>query len=594
MFNPNGGISQIRFASEWASAYWQLKESYEAVGQEFPEASIDLGEATYKPPSQFLLGDFENHSQAVHPNAEGFSQVDFISSQIYSLCEPFHRAALFVEAHALFSFQHVAGDKFKVSTNFPVDAVRAVFSDWLMRTQHASQPESEPRLILLVDERILFPAALESDVANPDVLASRIAVHRDDLKDAIKALGLSYPVYFISAQYGAFDDRSYFSLPNPGMIAWVQHRHRLSLGSCIYVKHVEKSVQTTSVRVPAGLSFISTNDFFAVTGYDSHSKVTKNSVVCKATSLPFLHEIKFLNYLPEPPKPLEPAELETDDDFIIQEETAGFGRVHSVCWPSNNYIAPVPAVVIPQPNSSQPAVAPPSVKAETPSKKRGLPTWMTQSTAPPEPSTAAESSPAPKRRKITEPASELQDQQNQLSFHPVKSEPAHRPVAKSNPPVADSSPAASQSRSQPKSVPPRLVHASFFSQEEDDDDAWISATGPPQPAAVAHESQSLQFMSQPDSQGDSIQIEEDDEVPAPTSYPIVAAPDEVDTDALVAPLDDQMLPKHQSRVNTQEFQSDDDLFAQVAREDEVEPERDQHPPSRKSSDSSLFAKSPGF
>lgn len=302
-FNPIGGISQIRYSCEWASAYWQLKAFYKAEGRPFPEHQIDLGESSYNPPSSFTLDDFENHAQPVHPVAEGFSTIEYASAQIFSLCEPFHRTALIIEAHSIFSFRHVVDETFQVVTNYPAKELKAVLGDWLHRAAADADAMSEPRVILLVDERILFPAYLETDAADPVNLSVRISALREEFKLGLTRLAFDHPIFAIVCQYGTFDERSFFSIPNAGMIAWIQHRHRLDLSRCFYVRQIDlTSTNSGGAKIPAGLNYIASDDFFSPTGWDAHSKLRKNAIPCKSTALPFLSDIQFLSYLPEPPK----------------------------------------------------------------------------------------------------------------------------------------------------------------------------------------------------------------------------------------------------------------------------------------------------
>lgn len=198
-------------------------------------------------------------------------------------------------------------------------------------------------------------------------------------------------------------------------------------------------------------------------------------------------------------------------------------------------------------------------------KKRGLPIWMSLSSAAPsvaESQDASMAAPvsAPKRRKVAET-----DSIQPLSFGSVKEEEKRRDEIEERPeqdqidilPSQDSAPS-----SFPKAVPPKLLHASLFSQENDDDD-WITDR---RGAPAAMESQPLQFVSPGGSQiaitdasQDAIQIEETSSIGAPESTTNQNVQD------LASAVKQEVAPS-QSEIKAEEGDDGADIFDAISQE----------------------------
>ena len=79
------------------------------------------------------------------------------------------------------------------------------------------------------------------------------------------------PLYYVACEYMSLEARDFFVPPQPGMLAWAQHRHALDFDQCLYVV---ASDQSRSAALDwCGMRVILGSQLFDDSGWDLLSKM---------------------------------------------------------------------------------------------------------------------------------------------------------------------------------------------------------------------------------------------------------------------------------------------------------------------------------
>jgi len=107
--------------------------------------------------------------------------------------------------------------------------------------------------------------------AQPLQQKQKIDQLRKKILQCFKDLHLSVPLYYLSASYEVLQPEHFFRPPNPGMIAWLQYRHRIDLNHSLFITDSD-SMQGTNLAMMAGVTTCSAANFFGLTGWSLMSK----------------------------------------------------------------------------------------------------------------------------------------------------------------------------------------------------------------------------------------------------------------------------------------------------------------------------------
>lgn len=132
---------------------------------------------------------------------------------------------------------------------------------------------------------------------------------------------LQNSISYVIAEYGSLDPESFFMLPNPGMIAYAQYIHQISLRKSIFI--CENESMKSSLGANIGLkNVISSIDFFTNSGWDIASKIRKFSVDFSENYRDFIDIVIY-------PDMIRNSEFDHSGEFH-----SGIGRLHGTCIPS--------------------------------------------------------------------------------------------------------------------------------------------------------------------------------------------------------------------------------------------------------------------
>merc|ERR1719238_2023535 len=93
-------------------------------------------------------------------------------------------------------------------------------------------------------------------------------------------------IFYVFAEYGSLEPSSFFSLPNPGMISYLQYIHQVDLRKSFFI-----SGKNTKSSLGFSVGFknvISSFEFFGDSGWDIKSKLSKFSCDYSRNYLDFL------------------------------------------------------------------------------------------------------------------------------------------------------------------------------------------------------------------------------------------------------------------------------------------------------------------
>jgi hypothetical protein len=141
------------------------------------------------------------------------------------------------------------------------DGVKEILMEW-------AEMFPDGRIIVLVDESSCFPTSLGLIRDKAAEVRKKTEKLRSLLRTALSALDIVLPIYYLRAEYDVFENTHFFRPPRPGMVAWLQYRHRLDLDKCLYV-YAEKSDLPSSL----GLLNASSLDFLQTNGWKLASKM---------------------------------------------------------------------------------------------------------------------------------------------------------------------------------------------------------------------------------------------------------------------------------------------------------------------------------
>lgn len=98
-----------------------------------------------------------------------------------------------------------------------------------------------------------------------------ISEYRDQLRQLLKNIQAPVPIYYLVSEYGAFEAKSFFRLPQPGMIAWLQYRHQIDLSKSVFVTEHLSGLDRLSAH--CGVKYIAAQHFFEMSGWDVSTKM---------------------------------------------------------------------------------------------------------------------------------------------------------------------------------------------------------------------------------------------------------------------------------------------------------------------------------
>lgn len=205
---------------------------------------------------------------------EGFKLVQYIDLPFNAaVSTEDSRPALFVDAQSIMSFKWKDDSEFDFSVEL-VSGIEANLTEWL---------EDEPKghVIVLIDDETFLPAAVAGHADSPETQALLIRMCHEQALDALKGLKLVFPLYYYHVHFGAFDEKDFQRTVALGPVAWLQHRHSLSLSSSLWVAPCPKNALHA---VPWDIPYISATEFFAVGSWDLASKLRQFRM--QNTSLP--------------------------------------------------------------------------------------------------------------------------------------------------------------------------------------------------------------------------------------------------------------------------------------------------------------------
>lgn len=234
------------------------------------------------------------------------------------------------------------------------------------------------RIIILAEESSCFPATLEllraeplrqkqkyfpscySSISSSSFLISlncdcRLDDHRKLFRSAIQELKQRVPVYYLVAEYDCFQPGHFFLFPNPGMVAWLQQRHFISLDSSLLVAD-SSSKLCGQMAIAIGLNHIKDEDLFNQNGWTVSSKMypfilllllyfwcnpfRRKYTQDNSTNRPsFLQKMEFVSSSSSSLRKSREEDIPLRDHFqslpigSSVEERPGFGRLHGVFFP---------------------------------------------------------------------------------------------------------------------------------------------------------------------------------------------------------------------------------------------------------------------
>jgi hypothetical protein len=101
--------------------------------------------------------------------------------------------------------------------------------------------------------------------------------YREQFKQQIQRILNTLPVYYLVAEYDSFPPLHFFRFPNPGMIAFLLHRHKLHLNECLFVSSSSSSKVCEEMAASIGLNSIDEEHFFSNNGWTAMSKMYPSS-----------------------------------------------------------------------------------------------------------------------------------------------------------------------------------------------------------------------------------------------------------------------------------------------------------------------------
>eukprot|EP01127_Copromyxa_protea_P024030 TRINITY_DN9289_c0_g1_i1.p1 TRINITY_DN9289_c0_g1~~TRINITY_DN9289_c0_g1_i1.p1 ORF type:complete len:502 (-),score=69.82 TRINITY_DN9289_c0_g1_i1:35-1540(-) len=289
-----GGMAQCQYQNEFNLA--RNRELMEATERKIIE---DGQWGKYREP---IMGTFEEWIDkwpCFSPPSvqEGFDEIEFISPPITVFSVPFFRACLFLDIRALLKIElehpnYSQDDRPKLWITATPNAA-AVIQEW-----HVRHRNSDARVVVVIDETAIFPSNIQT--ADVEDQVQLISDYRAQISSALIDLALSTPFYFICAEYGSFEPNSFFRLPQDGMIAWAQFRHKIDLQKSVFVV---PDIVTGNSDVMQGLPFIEAAKLFEVTGWDVKSKIRRHSMKSSESLPSHVTNISFLS----------PKDIDVDD-----------------------------------------------------------------------------------------------------------------------------------------------------------------------------------------------------------------------------------------------------------------------------------------
>eukprot|EP01133_Synstelium_polycarpum_P003863 gene3863-4467_t len=290
------------------------------------------------------------HAERSLATAEGYDYIKHITTPLMlnthnaSTQPSLTNSALFVDARLLLQFSVRQSTvtlppntlKFKYSVQ-PIDNTEHALREW---AEGSSSSASQRRIIVFVDEVQLFPACLDL------VDAVTREHYRKEIRRCIKTLSdrVGLPVYYLVVPPSADPENDFYRLPNLGVFAWAQIRHRLSLASSIVVLD---DADNSTFLTTAPLKIIVGSKFFQQSAYTVDTRISKN-IIDNIGSLPgFLENIQFVNYdtvagySPERGLPLFDRAHANVNERSTVEECLPNEKRHGVYFPKDTSMADV-------------------------------------------------------------------------------------------------------------------------------------------------------------------------------------------------------------------------------------------------------------
>ncbi|KYR00146.1 hypothetical protein DLAC_03298 [Tieghemostelium lacteum] len=280
-FRPSGGEQQLFWNETWKQCEMSILNGVNSSSSCEVTKALDLNtyKIEYREPN--ISEGFCYLKEITAPLTLTMAVSDSISNCSGVLDEEFSNKALFIDVRAIMEF--VKNPDFKDSSDkrYRVqlfDQVHEPMKEWLYAGINR-------RILIFIDETSLFPSSLDLDSES-----HYQSEYRSEVKDCVKDLSnlVGFPIYYLLCPKQVQDEHDFFRIPNLGLFAWAQYRHRISMSASTFIidDNDVKFITTLPFNVLLASKFFQQNTLLK-----AENKILNHQIVNTSNTPSFLDNI---------------------------------------------------------------------------------------------------------------------------------------------------------------------------------------------------------------------------------------------------------------------------------------------------------------